>query len=112
MYEYKILEQVALCWPVETPWAFPASFACVQTPANRLIITGGIGDEETNRRTIEVLAKGSPHSTFGDDPEAGFFGLTHAILIKEAMINRRINHSLCYLTDQFLFATGSYTQTE
>ena len=125
LFEYEILTQRVRSCQINSPWAFPASFACVQTPENRLFITGGMGDNETSRRTIEVIyrRKGllnvntvSPSATnfaasiaSSDD---GFFEHANNVVVKEAMNNRRIDHSLCFLTDQFIFASGSYLQTD
>ena len=61
--EYNVLTQECRRHEINSPWAFPAGFAFCQTPnTNRLFITGGIGDDEQNRRCLEIkIAGGSFH---------------------------------------------------
>ena len=102
LYEFDVLSQRIDRWEVETPWAFPSCFAFVQTPANRIFVTGGIGDDETTKRTIEIVPAAEGNET--QSP--------YGFALKESMNYKRVDHSMCYLTDQFLFVTGSYIQDE
>lgn len=59
---------------------------------------GGVGDEETTRRCLEIVKK----------PQGGGYG--H--VMKESTNFKRVDHSLCYLNDEYLMVTGSYIQDE
>lgn len=59
---------------------------------------GGVGDEETVRRCLEIVKK----------PQNG--GFSH--VVKESTNYKRVDHSLCYLNDEFLMVTGSYILDE
>lgn len=64
MYEYEVLTQKVFKHKVDTLWAFASSFSFVQTPVkNRIFVSGGTGDDETMRRTLEVVKK--PDGTYG-----------------------------------------------
>ena len=90
---------------VNTPWAFAACFAFVQTPANRIFITGGIGDDETTKRTIEIVKEGRADGGYNINEDSD---INYGHVVKESMNYKHVDHSMCFLTDQYLFVTGSY----
>ena len=107
VYEYIVSHQKSFKHTIETPWAFPSGFAFCQTPSNRLFVCGGIGDNHTMRRTVEII----PDSLRNFGSDAGDH-LIESHVLKEPMNYHHIDHSVCFLDDKYLIATGSYIQDE